>query len=401
VDRCQSGGTLMAFVIGAGLLLLLVVAILAIAAARAPREQRRGNLRDQFEAELASDVAAGLLPAADLTAAAGDLDAEVQGQGAAASPRRTGPWPWVLIVLVVFAGVGLYWQHGNWRAAIHGDRAAVMHRAQGMLAQLQAHLEAHPDDEQGWITLAGAKEEIGDYPAAGTAYAHAVELDHEHDPDLLARWGEVQVLANPGHPTAKERAIFSAVLKSDPDNIRGLWYGGLLALEAGNRTLAVTRWRRLLGQNIPAPMAAFVKSRLTALGVPATAAKPGAAATAPRITVTVRVPDSLAARIKPGETLFFYARDPAGGPPLAAKRVAVTKFPLQVTLGNADATIADYDLATMLGKPVEVGAFVSANGKAEPAPGDPVASQRVTLHAGAQALMLTLVRPHSKLAGKS
>ncbi len=383
----------MAFLIAACLLLLLIVAMLAWGLLRGPRIARNNNLHGSLEAELGEDVAAGVLPAEDLSAAAGDLEVDVGGRDPAPRGQRSGPWAWLLIVLVVCTGAGLYWLHGNWRAAIHGDRAAVVHRAQGMLEQLQAHLATHPGDRQGWVTLARAKEAMGDYAAAADAYGHAVKLDHEQDPDLLSRWGEAQVLANPGHPTARERAIFAAVLKSDPDNIRGLWYGGLLALEAGDRARAVAHWRHLLGEKIPAPMAAFVKSRLAALGVPATAAKPAAAATAPSIAITVSVPAPLASRIKPGETLFVYARDPAGGPPLAAKRVPITQFPLKVTLANADAMIAGHGLATMLGKPVEIGAFVSANGQAKPQPGAPTATQTLTLRSGSQTLALTLKVP--------
>ena len=66
----------------------------------------------------------------------------------------------------------------------------------------------------------------------------------------------------------------------------------------------------MLDEKIPAPMAVFIKSHLHVLGAAATAVVP-AAADAPSIVLTLRVAASVAARIKPGETIFVYVRDPA------------------------------------------------------------------------------------------
>ncbi|MGH8273204.1 MAG: tetratricopeptide repeat protein [Gammaproteobacteria bacterium] len=387
----------MAFLVAAGLLLLLVLAILSWSVVRAPRAERNEDMGGRLEAELADDVAAGVLPAEDFSAAVGDLDTEARHRVQVPHRQRAGLWPWLLIALVAAAGIVVYWQTGNWRAAIEGDRAAVTHRVNGMLAQLQSHLKTHPDDRQGWIALGRAKSEMGDYATAAVAYGHAVKLDHEQNPDLLARWGEARVLSDLDHPDAEERAIFAAVLKQDPDNIRGLWYGGLLALDAGKRKLAVARWQRLIGEkDIPKPMATFVTARLHALGASATAAAPQAATGAPKITLTIGIAPKLAAQVKSGATLFVYVRNPSGGPPLAAKRVPATGFPLQLTLGDGDAMIAGHDLSSMTGKPVEIGAFVSASGKAAPTPDALADSQNLNLHAGGQTANLTL----SHSAGK-
>lgn len=387
----------MAFLVAAGLLLLVVLAILIYPVVRAPRAERNEDMRGRLEAELADDVAAGVLPAEDFSAAVGDLHTETAHRVQVSRRQRAGPWVWILIALVATAGVVVYWQTGNWRAAIQGDRAAVTHRVNGMLTQLQSRLKSHPGDKQGWIALGRAKSEMGDYSTAAVAYGHAVELDHEQSPDLLARWGEARVLADPGHSDARDRAIFSAVLKADPNNVRGLWYGGLLALDAGKRKLAVTRWQRLIGEkDIPKPMAAFVTARLHALGASATAAAPEVAAAAPKITLTIKLVSRLAAQVKPGTILFVYVRDSAGGPPLAAKRVPAKQFPLHLTLDDSDAMIAGRNLSSMMGKSVEIGAFVSRSGKATPTPDALSAAQRRSLHAGAQTVSLTLGRSSGK-----
>ncbi|MGH8226211.1 MAG: c-type cytochrome biogenesis protein CcmI/CycH [Gammaproteobacteria bacterium] len=382
----------MAFLLGAGLLLVLILALLVWGVLRRPRKERDTDLRGRLEAELAGDVAAGVLPAEDLAEAVHDLDTESSRRSPSPVRAHAGPWVWALIVLIAIGASILYWQTGNWRAAINGDRAAVLHRADTMLQALQTHLKTHPNDENAWITLGHAKSEMGDYSAAAAAYKHAAMLDHEQDPDLLAAWGEALLLADPEHPTAYEGAIFAIVLKRDPDNIRGLWYAGLLALDAGKRDLAVAHWQRLLDQKIPAPMTAFIKSRLHELGVAATAAAPSVATSGPSIALTITIAPDIAAKIKPGETIFVYVRDPAGGPPLAARRVPAAKFPLQLTLANDDAMLAGRNLSSMIGKMVEVGVLVSASGNATPRTGDPVGSKHIELQASMQTLVLEINR---------
>ncbi|MDN5863692.1 MAG: hypothetical protein L0I62_00520 [Gammaproteobacteria bacterium] len=379
----------MTFIIAAGLLLLIVLAALFWTALRKPRATLKEDLSARLRAELSDDVSAGVLSAGDLPSAASDIDVESRPEKAGERGGRRGPW-WLLIVLVAVAAGAIYWQTGNWRAAIYGDRAAVMQRAEAMLAQLEAHLAAHPDDKQGWVTLGRAKSAMGHYAAAAHAYGRAVRLDQARSPQLLARWGEAMILADPGHLTQQERRIFSAVLQASPDSIRGLWYGGMLALDAGRRDLAVARWRRLVHQDIPAPMRAFVRSRLAALGAaPAAGNLPGAAP-APRIDLAITLSPQLAAQLQSGVALFVYVRAPSGGPPLAAQRVSPDKFPLHVTLNAEDAMLAHRSLAAMVGKQVVVGVFLSKSGTVTSAARGPQASRLITLQPGANAVTLVL-----------
>src|SRR5699024_158006 len=117
----------MSFLIASGLLLLFVVVVLAWAVLRTPHRAGGGDLAGRMAAELNDDVAAGVLAPEDLPAATSDI--EVQRAQEASSRNRGRLLPWSVVVLVAVTGVVVYWQTGNWRAAIYGDRAAVMHRA--------------------------------------------------------------------------------------------------------------------------------------------------------------------------------------------------------------------------------------------------------------------------------
>lgn len=390
----------MSFVIAVVLLLICTLGLSVWVTLRhRPQMRKPTDLHARLEAELRDDVAAGVLPAKDLEQAAQDLEADAPE--ATISHGGSGKrWAFVLMAFVVVAAIALYWQQGNWRAGIQGDRVAVMHRVHTMLQELQTHLKAHPDDTRGWITLGQAKSAMGDYAAAAAAYGHAVKLDHEQDPDLLGAWGGAQVLADPQHPTAQERAIFAAVLKADPGNIRGLWYGGLLAQANGQHALAVQRWRHLLAQSIPAPMAQLVRSRLHAMNA-ATSALPVAAAssaaavaasTAPRIAIEVKLAPGLARRFKPGETVFVLVRNPNGGPPLAVRRISAQHFPLHVALSDADAMLAGHDLSHAKGT-VEIQARLSPGGNAMDTQGVLLGTQRIHLKPGTQHVTLVIDRP--------
>ena len=343
----------------------------------------------RLSAELRDDVAAGLLPAEDLTAASRDLDPAPVEQTAVPPLRRVYRGSWLALVTIPLAAAVLYWQVGDWRAAIQGDRSAVLYRAGVMLGELETYLKTHPHDENGWIALGRGDSVMGDYAAAAAAYAQAVRLDGEQDPDLLAAWGEARVLADPEHITDRERAIFAAVLKADPDNVRGLWYSGLLAVANGDQATAIAHWQRLLRQSIPAPMATLVRSRLAQLGVAASAVAPAVAMSRPTLEVTVRLASKLSSQAKAGETLFVFVRDPQGGPPLAVHRLPVARFPVTIELSDNDSMLQGHDLSHADG-PVEIVARLSGTGVATPRAGDLFGAQRLTLAPGDRKITVTI-----------
>lgn len=373
----------MGFVIAALLLMLGVLAILTFPWWRPNRIRDDLTLSgEDLAEELNEDVAVGALAAEDLEPAARDLEATVDRTAAATqrvgARRRWGIGLAALLLVPIAAGV-LYWHFGNWRFALQGEHAAIMHRADTMLAQLKAHQREHPGDVQGWINLGQGADALGRFSLAASAYQHAVKLQSKPDPDVLAMWGEALLLAHPNSLTAQERDIFNRVLKLDPDNARGLWYGGLLALNAGDRAEAVADWQRLLQQpHIPSQVAGLIRNHLRMLGVAATAAKPAAAAAghATSLSVTVKLAPALKADVKPGETLYVFVRGTGGGPPLAVRRLKVGHFPIRLTLSDSDAMMQGHGLSSASG-PLQVVAHVSSHGDVAPGPGDLLGSERV------------------------
>lgn len=380
----------MGFIIAAAILVIVVLGILTAPWWRRPSDKDARPLSgEHLVAELGDDVATGLLAAEDLKPAARDLEMTAEGDGEPKPPPRPR-WGWAaaaLLAVPLAAGV-LYVHFGDWRAALLGEHAASVHEAQQSLAALRAHLGEHPQDLQGWLDLGQGDEALGRYPAAAQAFARAAGLEKSPDADVLGLWGEALLLANPRQITPQEQRLFARVLKLDPDNARGLWYGGLIALATGDRAHAVTYWRRLLAQpNVPNDVAGVVRNHLKMLGAAGTVA--AAAPAAARLKVTVRVTPALAAGVRHGETLYVFVRPPAGGPPLAVRRLAIAKLPVTIGLSDADAMLQGRDLSSVTGA-LEVVARLAPGGSADPRPGDLVGSRRIPSGVGSRTVTVVI-----------
>ena len=78
---------------------------------------------------------------------------------------------------------------------------------------------------------------------------------------------------------------------------------------------------------------------------------------------------ALADRVRPGDTLFVFARAPAGPRmPLAIVRTTADRLPLTVALDDSQAMTPQLRLSGFA--EVEVGARISRSGNATPTPGD-------------------------------
>ena len=394
----------MGFIIAAVLLTLAVLAMLTFPWWRPNRVRESLTLSgEDLAVELDEDVATGALAAEDREPAARDLEATADTT--APATQRLGMrrrWHIALVALLVIpvASLVLYWHFGDWRFALEGEHAAVVHRADTLIAQLQAHQRKHPQDIQGWVNLGRGAEMLGRYKLAANAFERAAKLQSPPSAQMLSLWGEALLLADPRNLTDQERQIFQRVLKLDPNNTRGLWYGGLLALNAGNRAQAVADWQRLLAQpDVPPQVASLLRSHLRVLGAgPSSVAQPAKAnanAQAADLHVTIKISPALKADVKPGETLYVFVRKPGGGPPIAVRRLKISSFPMKLTLGDNDSMMQGNDLSNATG-PVEVVVHVSPHGDAAAHTGDPVGSlqlKSVSDHHAATVVIDTKVGP--------
>ena len=124
------------------------------------------------------------------------------------------------------------------------DRQAMI---RNMVDGLAEKLKDNPDDVAGWLRLGRARGVLGDRATATEAYAKAAALRPD-DVEILVSYADAIITAaEPAPPPRAElEPLVNRILARDPDEPRGLWLSGALALSAGDTKTAQTRWSRLL-----------------------------------------------------------------------------------------------------------------------------------------------------------
>jgi cytochrome c-type biogenesis protein CcmH len=283
--------------------------------------------------------------------------------------RQGGRWSLAGIataVLIAPLALGLYSYVSNWDPEL----AARATRGDEVLRQLAAHLEANPDDLEGWRLLAASYMQLGRYDEGRAAYQRLWELTPQPDDELKVAYAESQILADRGALTGDAGRLIEEVLTTNPGHLKALWYGGFVALELGRDDLVRSRWTSLLARNPPEDIARIVQGQLAELGSGATASTQEAPAPVGpeiKLSVSLGAQRSLAA-LGPNAQLFIIARAPEGGPPIAVLRQPPSAVPGQFSLSDANVMIQGRSLAAY--PEVVVVARLSRSGQPTAQPGD-------------------------------
>ena len=212
---------------------------------------------------------------------------------------------------------------------------------------------------------------LGDYEKGRDAYREAWNRTPEPDSELKIAYAESQILSDRSAAAGDAARLLEEVLALEPSNPKALWYGGLVALEAGREDVVKARWSRLLELgDAPEDVAGMVRQQLAALGAPAApGGAPGGAPVAPSgptVQLSVSLADGRSA--PPNASLFIFASAPGGGPPIAAIRGSASALPGQFTLSDANAMIQGRSLGDF--EELTLVARVSTHGQPGAQPGD-------------------------------
>lgn len=343
-------------------------------------------LRDQL-AELDNERKEGTLSDADFAQAKDELQRRLleETEAGEAAPAATASGRnsalFLLLALPIAAAAG-YAILGEPRALdptmTQSASRAGEQQLQGLIDQLAERLKQNPDDVEGWVTLARTYKTLGRFTEAAAAYARGGRLLDENT-QLLTDYAETLAQIAGGSLLGRPQELIAKALSIDPDDPQALLLAGAAASEQGKFAAAADYWERLGKQMDPdseegrTVAGAVARARAAAAGHEPTqdagrdAPQPGAANRS--VSGEVSVAPALAARVKPDDVVFVFARAEDGERrPLAALKGSAAELPLKFSLDDAAALPGGRKLSEV--DKVTIEARVAKSGAAQKASGD-------------------------------
>lgn len=301
------------------------------------------------------------------------------------------------------------WGSGGMQQRAQGPGGNAEHAEMDQaIAALESRLQQQPEEMESWVLLGRSYMSRRRFEDAAGAFRNAVALDTNEAPQLLADYGEALALSDPEGLQGEAGVVIERVLALNPENAKGLWYGGLNAFENARWDLAIERLSKLLTLNPPETLIPLIEERIESAkaqseggmpgmttpvaGAPAAATPPvtrdAAPETAPEasepppvataqeppmdpsegIRVEVTLDANLSGALPGPAPLFIFARPLGGGPPLAAIRAGTDELPMSLVLTDDNAMMQG---VTILDQPeLELVARVSLGGTPAERPGD-------------------------------
>ena len=389
------------FWLSAGLLLLAALSFLLIPILRGRGRQQEEDrtalnvaLYQERVAELAAQQAAGVLDEAQMAKgrdeAARELLADTEGAEAPRQGHLGKALPLLAALLVPLLALGLYLHFGAAdKVELTQEFAEAPKSMEEMTARLERVVQAQPDSAEAMYFLGRAYMAEQRPADAARTFERAVALAGRQ-PELLGQWAQALYFAADKQWSPQLQVLTDEALKADPNEVTSLGLRGIAAFEGERYQEAIDYWKRLLAQ-LPEGDASRdalqggIDRAVERLGGAVAEAPPAPAAA--RLKVRVELAAALKDKVKPGDTVFIFARASNGPPmPLAAKRVTVAQLPIEVELSDADAMMPQMKLSQFA--EVQLVARVSRAGQpthgewigqGAPLPSATQATQRLTI----------------------
>lgn len=236
--------------------------------------------RDQLD-EVDADRARGLLADAEAKAARLEISRRLLARAGLAdaveTPRQPRPASGAARAALVSATVGvplialtLYLIQGSPTVPGHPYAQRMTFPAEDatiadLVARVEARLQAHPEDGQGWDVIAPVYMRQGRFMEAAQAYQRALRLLGEN-PRRLAGYGEAAILAGNGIVTEEARRAFERLKQIEPQSPLPRFWLALAKEQDGQLEAALADYRKLMVEApADAPWRSSVQERVDAL----------------------------------------------------------------------------------------------------------------------------------------
>lgn len=268
-------------------------------------------------------------------------------------------WPLAIVLAFVLplAGWQLYQQIGSPGVILAQSTTAspantASDSPEALQQSLEARVKANPEDLEAWVLLARLHHELKRFEQAEQAYLKALKLAPE-EPLILVELAENRLFASGQRAfDDQSRQWLRDALTIDPQNQKALWLLGLDASQHEQWALARQYWESLMPQ-LPAGSSVYeavlkqLKKVHERLGEPL----PDAWAKATEsfsLKLHVELAPSLQNKLPEKAVLFVFARAADGPPmPVAARKLPLGTFPMEITLSDADSLMPQRKLSDL------------------------------------------------------
>jgi cytochrome c-type biogenesis protein CcmH len=214
--------------------------------------------RDQL-AEIERDLAAGQIAESEAAGARTEVSRRLIAAADACDPTSDGidlgqTWrrrtvAFAVLVLLPVTAAAFYIALGSpmlpEQAAGVTNAPSADDSIQRLVAQVEQHLAAHPDDGRGWEVIAPVYLRMGRFEDAIKARRNALRLNGE-TADRVAALGEALTLAGNGVVNAEARMAFQRADSLEKGNPLAGYYLGLAAEQEGDKERAAATWHTLV-----------------------------------------------------------------------------------------------------------------------------------------------------------
>jgi cytochrome c-type biogenesis protein CcmH len=114
-----------------------------------------------------------------------------------------------------------------------------------LVRQVEAHLEANPEDTRGWEVIAPVYLRLGRFDDAVKARRNLLRLGGE-TAERQSDLGEALVGTANGIVTAEAKTAFERAVALDAQDVKGRYFLGLAAEQDGHRADAMSIWRTMV-----------------------------------------------------------------------------------------------------------------------------------------------------------
>ncbi|MEG3754633.1 c-type cytochrome biogenesis protein CcmI [Psychromonas arctica] len=286
------------------------------------------------------------------------------------------------IVFLIITSVSLYWSVGafkqvsEWQSTLERYPAVYQklfrdsvvepdqQDLQDLMVGLRSHLVEQPDDAKGWALYSRLGSIFNDPTLAIEAIDKAVAAQPENI-EIAFESIELKMKIGDEYEKATAELQLKNLLKQYPENYQAWSMYGLLALQQENYEAAIKRWQTVL------PLLSDSNGeQVRVLNNSIAYAQQQLAEQKEKDNTTVNLKQyeisiTLAKQVsyEPGSSIFVYAQAVDGSPmPIAAVKLTIDTFPMQVFLSDANAMVEGSKLSNY--EQFIIKARISADGTA-------------------------------------